>query len=272
MQAINSIRFNAFLLAGFASVGALTATASFAKELAQPSVSVSEVTAPEALSPEETAEVPTEVPAEVPAEVLIEEDPSSITPETPLSTEPEVEPEAAAPIDTTTMTVVEVAGSSDAFEVLTLAIETAELSDELSAEGPFTVFAPTDEAFAALPEGMLESLLMPENKDLLVQILTYHVLPEPVFSEEIIEGDVATLEGSDITFTAMDETIQVNDATVLLADVEASNGIIHVIDQVILPPELAAQLPAESKPTADQPATDSTTASETPAPEDSTDL
>ncbi|MEM9907973.1 MAG: fasciclin domain-containing protein, partial [Cyanobacteria bacterium P01_D01_bin.44] len=114
-------------------------------------------------------------------------------------------------------------------------------------EGPFTVFAPTDEAFEALPEGMLESLLLPENKDTLVKVLSYHVVADAVLSEELAEGEITTAEGSDITVSTVDSLIQINEANVLLADVEASNGVIHVIDQVILPPDLAALIESEGE-------------------------
>ncbi|MEO1402565.1 MAG: fasciclin domain-containing protein [Cyanobacteria bacterium J06635_1] len=164
--------------------------------------------------------------------------------EDPTAADETTEPTA---VDTTTMTVVELAGSSEYFELLTAALEAAELSELLSGEGPFTVFAPTDEAFEALPEGMLESLLLPENKDTLIQVLSYHVVPDAVLSEDLSAGEITTAEGSDITVSNVDSLIQVNEANVLLADVEASNGIIHVIDQVILPPDIAALIESEGE-------------------------
>jgi uncharacterized surface protein with fasciclin (FAS1) repeats len=102
-------------------------------------------------------------------------------------------------------------------------------------EGPFTVFAPTDDAFAALPEGLLEKLLLPENVGVLTSILTYHVVSGKVMSTDVMAGDVPSVEGSAITLTT-DYGVQVNDALVISADIEASNGVIHVIDQVIVPP------------------------------------
>ncbi|NEP19069.1 MAG: fasciclin domain-containing protein [Leptolyngbya sp. SIO4C1] len=167
--------------------------------------------------------------------------------EEPAATE-EAEPTA---VDTTAMTVVELTGSSEYFEILTAAIEAADLTETLSGEGPFTVFAPTDEAFEALPEGMLETLLLPENQEMLAKVLTYHVVPDAVLSEGLSEGEIATVEGSDIVVSLEESLLKINDASVLLADVEASNGIIHVIDQVILPPDLAAQLP-ESAPVSEE--------------------
>ena len=97
------------------------------------------------------------------------------------------------------------------------------------------MFAPTDAAFAALPAGLLEKLLLPENKDVLVSILTYHVVPGMVMSADIMAGDVATVEGSNVKLDTA-SGVKVNDATVTTADVAASNGVIHVIDAVIVPP------------------------------------
>jgi len=134
------------------------------------------------------------------------------------------------------MTVVETAVEAGTFTTLVAAVEAAGLVETLSGEGPFTVFAPTDEAFAALPEGTVESLLMEENRDQLVSILTYHVVPGAVMSGDLSDGmTAATVEGSDITIT-LGDSVMVNDATVTAADIEASNGVIHVIDSVIMPP------------------------------------
>ncbi|GAA5079795.1 fasciclin domain-containing protein [Roseibacterium beibuensis] len=134
------------------------------------------------------------------------------------------------------MTIVETAVEAGTFTTLVAAVEAAGLVETLSGEGPFTVFAPTDEAFAALPEGTVESLLMEENRDQLVSILTYHVVPGAVMSGDLSDGmTAATVEGSDITIT-LGDTVMVNDATVTAADIEASNGVIHVIDSVIMPP------------------------------------
>ena len=130
-----------------------------------------------------------------------------------------------------------VAIAPDGFETLVAAIVAADLAETLAGEGPFTVFAPTDEAFAALPEGLLEKLLLEENRDVLVKILTYHVVPGTVLAADVTHGDVATVEGQDVT---LDTTagVTVNGANVVLADVLASNGVIHVIDAVILPPDV----------------------------------
>jgi uncharacterized surface protein with fasciclin (FAS1) repeats len=108
--------------------------------------------------------------------------------------------------------------------------------DALSGEGPFTVFAPNNEAFAMLPDGTLEMLLLPENKDQLVEILTYHVVPGKVMAADVVELTEATsLEGDTIAITVSDEGVMVDDADVIATDIEASNGVIHVIDAVIMP-------------------------------------
>ncbi|HHP7245217.1 MAG TPA: fasciclin domain-containing protein [Elainellaceae cyanobacterium] len=135
-------------------------------------------------------------------------------------------------------TVVSVAASDESFSTLAQAIEAAGLTETLSSEGPFTVFAPTNEAFEALPEGTLDQLLMPENQDLLTQILTYHVVPAEVTSAEVTAGDVETVAGPAINITT-DGAIMVNEAMVVTPDVQASNGVIHAIDQVLLPPDVS---------------------------------
>jgi uncharacterized surface protein with fasciclin (FAS1) repeats len=142
------------------------------------------------------------------------------------------EPAAAEP-----GTIVEVASANEDFETLVAAVTAAGLAETLSGEGPFTVFAPTDDAFDALPEGVLDALLLPENKDALTSILTYHVLADEVMAAEVTAGDVATVEGSTIAITTDDNQVMLNDAaTVVAVDVPASNGVIHVIDAVIVPP------------------------------------
>ena len=144
-------------------------------------------------------------------------------------------------VDTTVMEevmagdIVAIASETEGFSTLVAALSAAGLVETLQGEGPFTVFAPTDGAFAALPEGLLEKLLLPENVGVLTSILTYHVVSGKVMSTDIMAGDVPSVEGSAITLTT-DYGVQVNDALVISADIEASNGVIHVIDQVIVPP------------------------------------
>jgi uncharacterized surface protein with fasciclin (FAS1) repeats len=137
--------------------------------------------------------------------------------------------EAAAP-----GTIVEVAQANPDFSTLVAAITAADLADALSGDGPFTVFAPTNAAFAALPAGLLDKLLLPKNKAILAKILTYHVVEAEVMAADVTAGDVTTLEGSTFTITTMGG-VKVNTANVTSTDVPASNGVIHVIDAVLVP-------------------------------------
>ena len=131
-------------------------------------------------------------------------------------------------------TIVEVASANPDFSTLVAAVGAAGLAETLSGPGPFTVFAPTNEAFAALPAGLLDKLLLPENKDVLTQILTYHVVAAEVPSSAVEAGKVKTVEGTEATITT-EGGIKIDGATVVTPDVEASNGVIHVIDAVIVP-------------------------------------
>jgi uncharacterized surface protein with fasciclin (FAS1) repeats len=131
-------------------------------------------------------------------------------------------------------TVVEVASGNDDFSTLVAAVKAAGLAETLSGDGPFTVFAPTNDAFEALPKGVLDSLLKPENKDALTKILTYHVLKGKVTSDKVKAGDVDTVEGSKVVIKT-DDGVAVGSAKVVTPDVEASNGVIHVIDEVLIP-------------------------------------
>jgi uncharacterized surface protein with fasciclin (FAS1) repeats len=131
-------------------------------------------------------------------------------------------------------TIVEVAQGNSDFSTLVAAITAAGLGDALSGEGPFTVFAPTNAAFAALPAGLLDKLLLPENKEVLTKILTYHVVAAKVMAADVAAGDVTTLEGSTFAVTTMDG-VKVNTAKVTATDVPASNGVIHAIDAVLVP-------------------------------------
>ena len=136
-------------------------------------------------------------------------------------------------------TIVDVAVANGSFNTLVAAVTAADLAETLSSEGPFTVFAPTDDAFAALPEGLVDALLLPENKDTLTKILTYHVVSGEVFAADISDGDVATVEGQTVELSTADG-VTVNGANVIIADVPASNGVIHAIDAVLLPPDVDA--------------------------------
>ena len=132
--------------------------------------------------------------------------------------------------------IVDIAASNDNFSTLVAAVQAAGLVETLKGEGPFTVFAPTNDAFAKLPAGTVESLLLPENKDQLVSILTYHVVPGAVTSDQLAGQrlSVATVQGSTVHIDGTDG-VTVDDATVVTADIIATNGVIHVIDSVILP-------------------------------------
>jgi uncharacterized surface protein with fasciclin (FAS1) repeats len=133
--------------------------------------------------------------------------------------------------------IVDTAVAAGSFTTLAAALEAAGLVETLKGEGPFTVFAPTDAAFAALPAGTVEDLLKPENKDQLTAILTYHVVPGKVMSTDLTEGmTAATVQGGNVTIT-LEGGPKINGAVISGPDVEASNGVIHVIDSVILPPE-----------------------------------
>ncbi len=132
------------------------------------------------------------------------------------------------------MDIVDTAVEAGSFTTLVAAVEAAGLVETLKGEGPFTVFAPTDDAFAALPEGTVEGLL--EDIDALTAILTYHVVPGKVMSTDLEDGMMAaTVNGAEIT-VSLGDSVMINDATVVSADIETSNGVIHVIDSVILPP------------------------------------
>ncbi len=129
------------------------------------------------------------------------------------------------------------ASSNSDLSTLVAAVDAAGLVPTLQGDGPFTVFAPTNEAFAALPDGLLDQLLLPCNQDALSQILTYHVVAAKVPSSDVTAGDVETVQGGTITL-GTDGGVTVNDATVTTADVEASNGVVHVIDGVLVPSDV----------------------------------
>ncbi len=152
--------------------------------------------------------------------------------------------EAAAP----TMTIVEIAAGSADHSTLVAAVKAADLVDTLSSPGPFTVFAPVNAAFEALPAGTVDNLLKPENKDALTKVLTYHVVPGKVMAAEVIAlatanggtADVTTASGGTLTLALVDGGVQVTDengrsGTVTTADLEATNGVIHVINSVLVP-------------------------------------
>lgn len=132
--------------------------------------------------------------------------------------------------------IVDVAVENGSFDTLVAAVKAAGLVDTLKGKGPFTVFAPTDEAFAKLPDGTVEMLLKPENKDKLVAILTYHVVAGKVMAADVVKlNSATTVQGQDVMIKTMGSKVMVDNATVVAADVKAKNGVIHVIDTVIMP-------------------------------------
>lgn len=157
---------------------------------------------------------------------------SSATP-SPAMSSTMASPSASEPAST--QDIVGVASANPTTTTLVTALDAAGLVEALQAPGPFTVFAPTDDAFAALPAGVLDKLVQPQNKDALTKILTYHVVQGEVPSSAVKDGDVPTLEGQSITLSTADG-VTVNGAKVTTPDVEASNGVIHLINQVLLPP------------------------------------
>ena len=144
------------------------------------------------------------------------------------SSEPQVASKAAP------NSIVNIAASNPSFSTLVTALKSAGLVDVLNGTKDYTVFAPTNQAFAALPAGTVESLLKPENQDKLVKILTYHVVPGSVLSTSLQNGEVPTVAGQNVN-VSVGNSVAVNDAQVIQADIKASNGVIHVIDQVLLP-------------------------------------
>lgn len=132
--------------------------------------------------------------------------------------------------------IVDTAIAAGSFNTLVAAVQAADLVDTLRGDGPFTVFAPTDEAFASLQEGTVASLLLPENRDQLVAVLTYHVVPGKVMAGDVVTLESAsTVQGGSLAISVEEGSVSINNATVVQADIEAANGVIHVIDSVLLP-------------------------------------
>ncbi|MTJ46596.1 fasciclin domain-containing protein [Dolichospermum sp. UHCC 0259] len=143
------------------------------------------------------------------------------------------------PTQSTSVNLVTLLEKDESFKTLTQAVKAAELTETLQEKGPFTIFAPTDAAFAKLPPDALKDLLKPENKEVLVKILTYHVVPGKVLSTDLKSGEVKSVEGGAINVKVDPATgVTVNDAKVTQADIQGSNGVVHAIDNIILPPDL----------------------------------
>lgn len=147
-------------------------------------------------------------------------------------------PMAFAAVSAKAADIVDTAVSAGSFKTLVAAVQAAGLVETLKGKGPFTVFAPTDEAFAKLPAGTVETLLKPENKARLQAVLTYHVVPGKVMAADVKAGEqmIGTVQGGKLNVTGSGGGVTVNDAKVVKADIVADNGVIHVIDKVVLPP------------------------------------
>lgn len=139
------------------------------------------------------------------------------------------------------MNVVETAMNNSEFSTLVAAVKAAGLAETLSGAGPFTIFAPTNEAFEKLPEGTVETLLKPENKEKLIEILTYHVVAGKVMAADVKTMMATTVNGSDASLKVTDDGVTIDAANIINTDIEASNGVIHVIDAVLLPKKETAE-------------------------------
>jgi uncharacterized surface protein with fasciclin (FAS1) repeats len=220
-------------LVGLASAGLLITIPSQAEEVRNPRPSIfDEPPYNRGRRPSETPPVPkpteseTEVPTVEPTESEIQVPTTKPTPTTPVTETKE------------TRNLVVIANANGSFTTLIKALTAAGLTDTLQGEGPFTIFAPTDAAFAKLPQDAVRDLLKPENKEVLVKVLTYHVVSGKVLSSDLKSGEVKSLEGDPITVKVDSDGVQVNDAKVTQADIQGSNGVIHQIDNLILPPSL----------------------------------
>jgi uncharacterized surface protein with fasciclin (FAS1) repeats len=156
----------------------------------------------------------------------------------PAETKPAATTAAAPAMAAPMLDIVDTAAGNKDFSTLVAAVQAAGLVETLKSKGPFTVFAPTNAAFAKLPAGTVESLLKPENKATLVKILTYHVVSGKVLAADVVKLNgkmVKTVQGSDVSIAVADGKVKVNDSNVVATDIETSNGVIHVIDTVLLP-------------------------------------
>lgn len=173
---------------------------------------------------QQTAEAPSEAPVSQ-SEPSVAADPNATTPNT----------------STSAGDVVSVVQNDPSLSTLASAIAETGLSEDLSAGGPYTIFAPTDEAFAALPEDTRQELLLPENRELLRDVLTYHVVPGQLTADQLASSEIQSLEGTPLTITVdqASNAVQVNNASVTQPDLLASNGVVHVVDQIILPPNVS---------------------------------
>lgn len=197
-------------------------------------ISVGSLVALSACNNQPVAENPTVPPATETQTTL-----PPTTAQTPATTVPSASPIPAGTTANQNLgELAQTAASQGSFTTLTKAVQAAGLTEQLTGKGPYTVFAPTDAAFAALPQGTVDKLLKPENKSKLVKLLGYHVVPGQVTSSQLTSGQVKTVEGTPVTVKvdSASNTVTVNGAKVVQADIPASNGIVHVVDKVILPP------------------------------------
>jgi uncharacterized surface protein with fasciclin (FAS1) repeats len=173
---------------------------------------------------------------ETPTTTTTTESPATVT-ESPV-TSPSVSPTVSPTTGAASGTLAEVLANDSSYSTLRQAVQAAGLESTLSGTSPVTVFAPNNEAFAALPQGTLDRLLLPENKAQLQKVLSYHVVPGSITSADIRPGEVNTAEGQAVTIASSGSGVTVNDATVSQPDITASNGVIHGIDKVLLPPDV----------------------------------
>jgi uncharacterized surface protein with fasciclin (FAS1) repeats len=145
---------------------------------------------------------------------------------------------STSPTDQTAGSIVDVASANPSLKIMTAAIQAAGLTSTLQGKGPFTVFAPTDQAFASVPPATRQRVLLPENRAILTRILTYHVVPGEITSSQLKSGNVKTVEGKTIDIQVNSERVTVNDAKVTQPDIRANNGVIHVVDRIIIPPDV----------------------------------
>lgn len=172
----------------------------------------------------------------------------TLTPGLPGLAEADIQPTSVLEIAQTPGTIAQVASGDERFESLVKAATAAGLADDLGAAGPMTVFAPTDEAFSELPAGVLEGLLKPENKDLLTEILAYHIVPGRVLSRDLKTGAVDSISDHGIAIKVEPNRVTVNNGSVVQADIPASNGVIHAVSRVLVPEHLKDEVAALQTP------------------------
>jgi uncharacterized surface protein with fasciclin (FAS1) repeats len=218
---------------GLASTSLLMSIASQAQEVRNPKPSIfNEPLYDRGKQPNVTTPVtkPTQPATEIPP----------VKPTQPATEIPTVKPTPTTPITEIkeTRNLIVLANANGSFKTLIKALTAAGLTDTLQGDGPFTIFAPTDAAFAKLPQDAVRDLLKPENKQILRQVLTYHVVSGKVLSSDLKSGELKSLQGDPITVKVNTNGVEINDANVTKADIQGSNGVIHQIDNLILPPSI----------------------------------